>query len=432
MSKKAVSTTLAAIAVVALLVGVAVGVALAPSLGVQKTVEVQVPVSPLQGELLIGAILPLTGALGSYGENSNQAVLLAESEVNAFLQKAGQSFTIKVLVEDTQTKPDVALQKLQSLAARGVKLFVGPQTSGEVRQIKSYADANKLLLVSQSSTAPDLAIAGDFIYRFCPDDTIQGPIGPRLFNSLGITHMVYVYRGDAWGDGLFRASTAEAQKLGLTVAQQIRYAPEKGEFSAEAKALSDSVKDLLAKGIGADKIGIEFVAFAEAVGFMVAAVDYPELAKVKWFGSDGTAQLAELTKDPKAAKFASSIKWVNPIFAPSSNEKFQRVTDYVKQKLGRAPDSYAYSAYDIVWVLTLAMLQAQKYDGEAVRTVLSDVANNYYGAIGWTKLNPGGDLASADYILWIVAPKAGGYDWVAAGTYSFATGSFVWTPGFTP
>ena len=76
MSKKAASTTLAAIAIIALIIGVAIGVALAPSLGVQKTVEVQVPVSPLQGELLLGAILPLTGDLASYGENSQQAVLL--------------------------------------------------------------------------------------------------------------------------------------------------------------------------------------------------------------------------------------------------------------------------------------------------------------------------------------------------------------------
>ncbi len=432
MSKQALSTTAVAIAVIALIVGAALGVALAPMLGMQpeRIVEVQVP--PLQGEIQIGGLLPLTGALGSYGENSNQAVMLAQSEVNAFLQKAGQSFTIKILVEDTETKPDVALQKLQSLAAKGVKLYVGPQTSGEIRQIKSYADSNKLVLVSQSSTAPDLAIPNDFVFRFCPDDTIQGPIGPRLFNSLGITHIIYVYRGDAWGDGLFRASSEEAQRLGLTVANEIRYAPEAKEFSSEAKAVDDNVKSLMEGGVTADKIGIELIAFNEAVAFVLAAKDYAELKEVKWFGSDGTAQLAELVADANAAAFSADIKWINPIFAPSTNEKYQRVTDYVKQQLGRVPDSYAYAAYDIVWGLTLALMQVQKNDGDAVRSVLADVANNYYGAVGWTKLNAAGDLASADYWLWIIAPSAGKYEWVQAGTYSFSTGSFVWTPGFTP
>jgi ABC-type branched-subunit amino acid transport system substrate-binding protein len=41
-------------------------------------------------------------------------------------------------------------------------LIVGPQTTAEIRRIKGYADANKILLVSQSSTAPDLAIPDDY------------------------------------------------------------------------------------------------------------------------------------------------------------------------------------------------------------------------------------------------------------------------------
>jgi len=419
-----------AIGIIALIVGFGVGVALAPSLGVQQVVEVRVP--PLQGEIQIGALLPLTGALASYGENSAAAVELAQTEVNNFLKQAGATFTISIVVEDTQTKPDVALQKLQSLAARGIQLYVGPQTSAEVRQIKSYADSNKLLLVSQSSTAPDLAIPGDFVFRFCPDDTIQGPIGPRLFNGLGMTHIIYVYRGDAWGDGLFRASSDEAKKLGLNIAGEIRYAPEATEFSAEAKSLSDSVKSVLSGGVSPDKIGIELIAFNEATAFLLAAKDYSELKQVKWFGSDGTAQLAELVGDANAAAFATDIKWVNPIFAPATNDKYKAVTQYGQQKLGRVVDSYAYSAYDIVWVLALSLMQVQKNDADAIRQVFAEVSDNYYGSVGWTKLNAAGDLASADYWLWVVTSMGGKYEWVQVGTYSFSTGSFVWVPGFTP
>lgn len=429
--KRRTSTTLIAVAVIALIVGAAVGVALAPSLGVQKIVQVQVP--PLQGEIDIGALLPLSGALGSYGQHSQAAVMLAQTDVNAFLQKAGATFTIKILVEDTETKPDVALQKLQSLAAQGVKLYVGPQTSGEARNIITYADSNQLLLVSQSSTAPDLAIPGDFLFRFCPDDNHQGPIGPTLFHQLGITNIIYVARGDAWGDGLYKASSTEAQTLGLTIAPEIRYDPTATEFSSEAKALDDQVKSLMSSGVTADKIGIEIMAFAEAVAFMDAAKDYPELKQVHWFGSDGTAQLAEVIKDPAASAFVSQIKWVNPIFAPSTNEKYQKVTAYVQQQTGSGADTYAYAAYDIVWVLTLALMQVQKYDGDAVRNVLKDVAANYYGAIGWVNLNDAGDLASADYWIWAVLPAASGtYNWVQVGTYSGSTGSFAWSSGFTP
>jgi len=449
-----ISTAAAAgLAVVLLVVGLAIGAfALGPAVAPARTETVMVTVggatvtvtapgptvtvtrtvaAGLTGEVTIGALLPLTGDLASYGENSRAALELALEEINNYLKTIGAGFTIKLVIEDTETKPETADAKLKSLHARGITLIVGPQTSAEIRRIKSYADANKILLVSQSSTAPDLAIPDDFVLRFCPDDTIQGPIGPRLAKALGATHIIYVWRGDAWGDGLYRTSSEEAKKLGLNIAGTIRYAPEKKEFSAEVAALADTVKTLIDQGVDPKKIFIEYVAFGEAVAFMSAAADYPDLAKVRWFGSDGTAQLAEILQDPKAAKFAADTKWVNPIFAASENEKTKRVRDYVKQKLGREPDSYAYAAYDILWVYALTLLQVQKVDADLIRKVMPEVARSYYGSVGPVILNKAGDLAGADYDLWVVQRVGDKYDWVKAGVYSFATGVFTWSPGFS-
>jgi branched-chain amino acid transport system substrate-binding protein len=427
----------AGLAVVLLVVGLAIGAfAIGPAVTPARVETVRVTervtvAAGLTGEVTIGALLPLTGDLASLGENSRVALELALQEVNGYLKMVGAGFTIKLVVEDTETKPETADAKLKSLHARGITLFIGPQSSGEIRRIKGYADANKLLLVSQSSTAPELAIPDDFVLRFCPDDTIQGPIGPRLAKALGATHIIYVWRGDAWGDGLHRTSGEEAKKLGLTIAGEIRYAPEKKEFSTEVATLADTVKKLIGQGVDSEKIFIEYIAFGEAVAFMSAAADYPDLAKVRWFGSDGTAQLAEILQDPKVSKFVADTKWVNPIFAASENEKTKRVRDYVKQKLGREPDSYAYAAYDILWVYVLSLLQVQKVDADLIRKVMPEVARSYYGSIGPVILNKAGDLAGADYDLWVVQRVGDKYDWVKAGVYSFATGVFTWSPGFS-
>lgn len=423
--RKGIRTTfVAALMVVMLIVGLGVGVAVAP-LVIPPTVQI---VPPLSGELQIGALLPLTGDLASYGENSRVGVELAEIDVNAYLKATGAPFTIKVLIEDTETKAETADAKLKSLAAKGVKLFVGPQTSSEVRRIKEYADANKLLLISQSSTAPDLKIPGDFIYRFCPADDIQGPIGPALAKILGVTHMIYAWRGDAWGDGLHTVATAEAKKLGITIALEVRYDPLKKEFATEVKSISDKVKELVAKGVPPEKIMIEYVAFGEAVAFVATAADYPELGKVKWFGSDGTAQLAELLADPKASKFAADIKWVNPIFSAVDPETKAKVDKAVKDRLGRIPDAYAYSAYAAVWALTLSLLSSGKYDGEVARGILPTVAKDLLKI----KLDAGGDMPFSDYTLWVVQLVAGKYDWVEIGLYDYETASIAWAPGFSP
>jgi branched-chain amino acid transport system substrate-binding protein len=396
-----------------------------PTVTVTRTVA-----AGLTGEVTIGALLPLTGDLASYGENSRAALELALKEVNDYLKMIGAGFTIKLVIEDTELKPEIADAKLKSLHARGITLIIGPMTSAEIRRIKAYADSNKILLVSQSSTAPELAIPDDFVLRFCPDDTLQGQIAPRLAKLLGATHIIYVWRGDAWGDGLQRVSSEEAKKLGLTIAGEIRYAPEKKEFSTEVAILADTVKKLINQGVDPKKIFIEYMAFGEAVAFLSTAADYPELEKVRWFG-DGVPQLAELLQDTKAADFAARVKWLNPFFAPSENEKSKRVRDYVKQKLGREPDANAHAAYDILWVYALTLLQVQKVDADLIRKVMPEVARNYYGSIGPVILNKAGDLAGADYDLWVVQKVGDKYEWVKAGVYSFATGVFTWSPGFS-
>jgi branched-chain amino acid transport system substrate-binding protein len=186
--------------VVLLVVGLAIGAfALGPAVTPARVETVKVTervtvAAGLTGKVPIGALLPLTGDLASYGENSRAALELALKEVNDYLKMVGAGFTIELVIEDTETKPETADAKLKSLHARGITLIVGPQTSAEIRRIKGYTDANKILLVSQSSTAPDLAIPDDFVLRFCPDDTIQGPIGPRLAKALGATHIIYVWR----------------------------------------------------------------------------------------------------------------------------------------------------------------------------------------------------------------------------------------------
>lgn len=419
---------------IALLVGVGIGAAVAPSIiapqVVEKVVEkiIEKPVG-LTGEVQIGALLPLTGDLASYGENSKAALEIAVGEINAFLKKSGALFTVKLVSEDTETKPGPALDKLTSMNAKGIKLVIGPQTSGEVRNIKGYADANKILLISQSSTAPDLAIPGDFVYRFCPADDIQAPAISRVMFDIGIRHAVAAWRGDAWGDGLNREGKVAFEKLGGKYYEGPRYAPEAKEFSAEVKALADQVQTLVDQ-FGADSVGVYYVAFAEAVLFLTAAADYPVLAKVRWFGSDGTALLDELAKSPPAAELSQKIKMIHPIFWGPLTERLNKLLTALKAKLGRQPDSYSFAAYDAAWVLTYALLATGKYDAEAVRAVLPEVAAAYNGALGGVVLNAGGDLASANYALWMLLKKDGTYEWVEVGVWLFASDSVSWVSGF--
>jgi len=380
----------------------------------------------LTGEILIGGLHPLTGDLATYGQNSKVAAEFAAEEINALLKATGAKWTLKIVTEDTETKPDVCLEKVKSLAAKGIKFMVGPMSSGEIRNIKGYCDANKILTISQSSTAPALGVPGDFIFRFCPNDAWQGRAIARLLYADGIRYVVAAWRGDAWGDGLEDAAEKRFNELGGTFVAEVRYAPEAKEFSAEAKALSDAVSSAVTK-YGKDKVGVYFISFEEVAIFFSACKEYPILLEVKWYGSDGTVQSAAMIEDKAVAAFSIKTNFKNPIFTPVETAKFYKVRDKVKAVLGRVPDSYAYSAYDIVWALAYSLMTVDKYDSEAVRAVLPDVVKSLLGASGWVMLDANGDRAPTDYDIWVIVETTPGvYDWKLISKWILDTDSIKW------
>jgi len=466
--KRSGVSTAAAIAaiIVAILVGIGIGIAAAPSIvapatvtstvektktvtttlgagatatvtttvSVEKTATVTSTVEKtvtagaggLTGEIPIGALIPLTGGLASFGQNNKVAAEIAVEEVNDFLEKIGAGWRLKLYVEDTETKPSVALEKLMALHSKGVKVVIGPMASAGVKALKEYADSNKILVVSPSSTSPALAIPDDYIFRFPPTDELQGKIAPRFAKTLGATHIIVVWRGDAWGDCLADVVKKRASELGIEVVKEIRYAPEATEFSAEVATLADAVNSLVSSGVSPDKIVVVLIGFEEARGILLDAAEYDVLWKVRWFGSDGTALSTKLIQDPKVAEFSAAVRFVNPI-AGSETESFWRFVEKVKERIGRIPESYSVNTYDAIWIIAHALLITDKYDGEALKNVFMKVVDQYYGANGHIVLNEAGDRAYANYLLWEIVKTDGGYEWKCTGKYDFKADAVKWS-----
>lgn len=420
MSTKGITTTITVVlAIVMLVVGLIVGYLLVP---IVAPAEVG-----LSGDVELGGLFSLTGDLATFGENELVAAELAVDEVNDLLEDMGEDWTLKLVAEDTQTDPDLALEKLESLAARGVKLIVGPLSSGEVRSIKSYCDANNILAISQSSTAADLAIEDDNIFRFCPTDKVgQGPAIGKIMYDDGKKYIIPVTRNDAWGKGLEDYSKERFEELGGTFLQGILYDPEAAAFTTEAADLAGKVQDAI-DDYGADQVAILNISFEEVVTFMTACLGYPVLDDVKWYGSDGTATSGAMLDDADVRDFAMSVEYPCSIFGPTHSEKWEKVRDHGSAELGREPESYSYAIYDIVWVYTLCLLAVDDYDAMAIKEVLPTIAESFFGASGWVQLDKYGDRGPTNYDIWQITEIATDtYDWKTVGIYDITTDSLVW------
>jgi branched-chain amino acid transport system substrate-binding protein len=320
--------------------------------------------------------------------------------------------------EDSATSPVIALEKLTALNAKGIKMIVGPETSSNIRNMKGYSDSNNMLLVSCCSSAPALAIPNDSVYRLVPDDSNQGTALSKLIQHEGIKVLVPVWRGDTWGDGLSDATTSSFVKRGGEIDEGVRYNPESPEFSASTSLLAEKVQGYVDK-YGKDKVGVLFLGFAEILQFTQSASQHEILDDVRWFGPGANTKEHKLIEDPIGLEFSTNVQFTTVQFAASKNPTYDKVQAHLTETLGTEPNTFVHSSYDAVWIIGLAILETQSTDVTTIKSVISDIAENYSGAIGPTILNEAGDLAQADYEIWGIR----GGEWVLLGQYTQSTDS---------
>ena len=124
------------------------------------------------------------------------ALQLAVDNANADLADRGVTLRVALMVEDTKLDPALCLEKVKALVAQGIKLIIGPQSSGEVLEIKPCADQNGIVIISQGSTAGSLATPDDNILHFCPDDGHEGTAVATMMWLEGVRAVVAIWRRD--------------------------------------------------------------------------------------------------------------------------------------------------------------------------------------------------------------------------------------------
>src|SRR5256886_5821559 len=216
-------------------------------------------------EFKIGVLVSLTGSWNSLGQNSVAALQLANEQLQAAAKAEHGGYRFHFFVRDTQLDPSRALDAIADLDRRGVKIVIGPQSSAEVAMIKPYADAHNILVISQGSTASSLAIAGDNIFRFCPNDTREAEAIVALMWHDGIHTIVPLWRNDAGNNGLHDSVKADFEKLGGTVTAGYQYQPTTTDFSAPTTSVASQITTLLIGGAELDSVGIYLAAFDEVV-----------------------------------------------------------------------------------------------------------------------------------------------------------------------
>jgi branched-chain amino acid transport system substrate-binding protein len=411
----------------------------------QSTMATQfvLPEDGREANVKIGALIPLTGTSSTLGESTEASLKIALKDINEHFSKSHSDTRIELIIEDTKTDPGIVLEKLKYLKSKGVQIVIGPATSANVAAVRDYADQNGILILSASSTATQLTIPNDNVFRLVPDDSHQAlAIAKKMWQD-GVRVVVPMWRSDIFGEGLHSALIENFKRLGGKVVEGVGYNPPTGDFSAslhrinfifweqDLKALASRVNEEV-KRYGADRVGVYAVSFDEIVPIMIQAERHPGLSSVKWYGSDGSALNPGLVKNVDAASFAVKTSFANPIYAvdDDKNSRFIEVNDHITKEIGHPHESYAELAYDALWV---AALTCDKVLGANQKTTdhnnnsnllsktLLRVASSYDGITGKTLLNDAGDRIPGSYDFWSITREnddnGNEYEWKRIETF---------------
>jgi branched-chain amino acid transport system substrate-binding protein len=378
-------------------------------------------------EFVVGAIIPLTGSYSSIGKPVKVALEKAEQDVNKYSEKMNSSSRFNLVMANSKSSPEDSLEAIKQLHSIGAKIIVGPATSTAVLGAKEYADTNDIILISYSSTSPLLSIPGDNLLRLVPDDINQGKVIAQRMIDDGIKVVVPMWRGDIYGNELYKSTKYQFEKLGGKMEEGINYKPHTGKFATSLHRINfimwnkdlerlDSIVSEAIKKYGNKSVGVFIISYDEITPILIQSSMYSSLGNIRWYGSDSIAQNHHITKNIDSALFAIKTNFSNPLYSiDTKSPKIHELSEMLEKELHDGGSiTYPAIAYDSFWISSLSLdtnstnssylVDHKNRSKNSFKDIVFKTAESFDNGIsGKIQLNDAGDRIGEDYDFWRIS-----------------------------
>lgn len=371
----------------------------------------------------IGYIAPETA---TYTSTKLFMEKVVQPDLNAYAASLGSGVSFEFVIFDAMGQANTHLEYVQKLHGDGVDIFIGSGWSSQGCAALSYVNANKMLMLSPSSTSPTSAIAGDRFFRMCPADMATAPAIADVLWSYGIREIVIIQRGDSWADGMVNYFTPLFEAKGGTVSTVVRYAAETTDFCPSLMEARTRGEEAIARmGGDSSKVGVLLLAFDEAPLILKQVSQCEILYNLVWFGVESTAHSAGILEN--APLEANHLQLISLLAQPPNSTKFTTLAARYEEATGKEFTIYRAYLYDAAWVLAESILATGSDDATRVTEVLPSVCENHFGVTGWCRLNEYGDRAPPRFDIWYYTAGATTPSvCLQAGTYDPDTHVVLW------
>ena len=322
--------------------------------------------TPTPEPFRIGVMESLTGPGETYGTVANQAKQMAVDEINAAGGVNGHM--LELVVEDSKCNAQDAITAYNKLTdVDGVKIILGTSCSGAMLGAAPVAEKEGVVMFSGLATNPDIAEAGDYIFRTAMSDAQLGIDTGNLLWADGVRKLATLNEATDYAEGVRRESVAQFEKRGGEVVAEERYPSDVTDFRSQLTKLFGANPDALHVAAQAEFAGGTIVKQARELGF-----DGPIYSDVVVAG----ATALEIAGDAATGVIAV-IADLDPV-----NNKAQEVLKNFKAKYDYVTLRwYIGSAYDDVYITAECLKKTgDDQDADGFRDCLYDIT--WSGAIG--------------------------------------------------
>lgn len=341
--------------------------------------------SPENGEfIVVGEVGSMTGNEATFGISTHNGITLAFEQINAAGGVKGKK--LKVIALDNQGKPEEAATAVTKLITQDkVVAILGEVASSRSLAMAPIAQANKIPMISPSSTNPKVTEQGDYIFRVCFIDPFQGTVMAKFASETLKIKRVAILRDvrNDYSVGLADFFKETFTKNGGQIVTDVSYSAGDIDFKSQLTAIR-----------GKNPEAIFVPGYYTEVGLI--ARQARELGiKVPLMGGDGwdSPKLKEIGGKALEGSYFSN-HYSEEDQAPQV-QKF--ISDY-KQKFGSSPDALAAMGYDAALVLAEAMKNATDLSPTAIRDAIAKT-KDFQVVTGKITLNEKRDAVKSAAVL---------------------------------
>ncbi|MEI6065719.1 MAG: ABC transporter substrate-binding protein [Methylococcaceae bacterium] len=326
----------------------------------------------------IGAILPLSGDVASYGNNTKEGIDLAVEQIN--LSGGINGKKIEIIYEDSKADAKTgASGMLKLIDIDKVQAIIDNSVSSVALAAVPIADKNKVVLLSTGSTNPKLSGISPYFFRIWNSDALEGKVSANfVVDSLNYKNISIVYVNNEYGNGLAEVFKKQLLNKRGTVAAFETFEQNNTDFKNIISKLKETSSDC-----------IYLIAYPKEIAAFLKQRQELNLKKQ----IVGTVTMEDKQIIEIAGNAANGVIYPFPVNPSESDPTVSNFQNTFFKKYNKKPSITSDVGYDAVYLLSMAISNFNE-SGDGIRQGLKAI-KGFHGASGVIEFDDFGDVSKS-------------------------------------